>query len=143
MRLSLCFSAVLLSLMGFKALAQDPIEHLWLNEEKTGKVQVYKAADGRFYGKVVWLKVTHEDGKPRVDKHNPDKSRRNDPLLGMILLKGFIKADEQHYQDGTIYDPKNGKTYSCKMTLDGETLNVRGYVGFSLMGRTTKWTRAD
>ena len=143
MRIFLSLSAALLSLMSFKALAQDPIEHMWLSEEKTGKVQIYKATDGKFYGKLVWLKVPNEDGKPKVDKRNPDKAKRNDPLIGMVLLKGFSKTDNRHYEDGTIYDPKTGKTYSCKMTLEGETLNVRGYVGFSLIGKTTKWTRVD
>jgi hypothetical protein len=45
------------------------------------------------------------------------------------------------WSQGKIYDPKNGKTYSCKMTLEGNELKVRGYVGFSLLGRTTVWTR--
>jgi len=127
------------------AFAQaDPLErNLWYNEEKTAKIQIYKATDGRFYGKVVWLKVPDADGKPKVDKNNPDKSRRNDPVLGMLILKAFKKDGEKGYDDGTIYDPKNGKTYSCKITNKGDKLEVRGYVGFSFIGRTTVWTKAD
>ena len=128
------------------SLAQaDPIErNLWYNEEKTAKIQIYKATDGKFYGKIVWLRVPNaEDGKPKVDKNNPDKNRVNDPLLGLVLLKGFKKDGEKGYEDGTIYDPKNGKTYSCKITNKGDLLDVRGYIGFSFIGRTTVWTKAD
>ena len=122
----------------------DALErNLWYNEEKTAKIQIYKGADGRFYGKVVWLKVPDMDGKPKVDIHNPDKARRNDPIISLLLLKHFKKDGDHEYTDGTIYDPKNGKTYSCKMTLKNEKLDVRGYVGFSMLGRTTVWTKAD
>jgi uncharacterized protein (DUF2147 family) len=123
---------------------QDPLErHLWYNEEKTAKIQIYKATDGLFYGKIVWLKVPELEGKPKTDIHNPNKNRRSDPILGMLILKGFKKSVENEYEDGTIYDPKNGKTYSCKMSRKDDKLDVRGYVGFSLLGRTTVWTKAE
>lgn len=143
MRLSNNFLALALSFSAVTAFAQDPIEHTWLTEEKNGKVQIYKATDGKYYGKLVWIKEPNENGRPKVDKNNPDKARRNDPLLGVTLLKGFKKTKDNVYEDGTVYDPKNGKDYSCKLTLDGSKLNVRGYVGISLMGRTTTWTRVD
>lgn len=126
------------------AFAQDPIERLWYNQEKTAKIQVFKATDGKFYGKIVWLKEpNNEQGKPKTDVNNPKKERQNDPVLGMQLLKGFVKDGDKEYTDGTIYDPKNGKTYSCKINHKGNTLDVRGYVGISLLGRTTVWTKAD
>lgn len=75
------------------SLAQtDALErNLWYNEEKTAKIQIYKAVDGKFYGKVVWLKVPEVDGKPKIDIHNPDKAHRNDPIIGLLLLKHFKK----------------------------------------------------
>lgn len=115
----------------------------WYNEEKTSKIDIYKATDGRYYGKIVWLKVAEENGKLRVDSKNPDNNLKNKPLLGLVILKGFKKSDDNHFEDGTIYDPKNGKTYSSKMTLEGDKLFVRGYVGLSLLGRTTQWTKAN
>jgi uncharacterized protein (DUF2147 family) len=132
-------------LLGMKcAVAQtEKIERIWYNEEKTSKIQVYKAVDGKFYGKIVWLKVPELEGKPKVDKNNPDKARRNDPLVGLLILKGLKKVNNELYEDGTIYDPKNGKTYSSKITVKGDILDVRGYIGFSLLGRTTTWTKAD
>jgi uncharacterized protein (DUF2147 family) len=127
------------------ALAQaDPLEqHLWYNEEKTAKIQIYKGQDSKFYGKVVWLKVPEVDGKPKVDIHNTDKSKRNNPIMGLVILKGFKKAGEHTYESGTVYDPKNGKNYSCTLTRKGDKLDVHGYIGFSLLGRSTIWTKAE
>ena len=125
------------------AQTSDPIERLWLNEEKTAKIQVYKATDGKYYGKIVWLKEPLRDGKPKIDMNNPKNEHKNDPIMGLLILKGFKKSGTTGYEDGTIYDPKNGKTYSCKITYKGDKLDVRGYFGFSLLGRTTVWTKAD
>lgn len=136
-------AAVMLFTVSAKSYGQDAIERTWYNHEKTGKVKIFKATDGKYYGKLVWLKVAEENGKPRVDKNNPDAAHRNDPLMGMQLLKGFTKDDDRHFSGGTIYDPKNGKTYSCKITRNGNSLDVRGYVGISLIGRTTTWTVAE
>lgn len=122
---------------------EDPIEGIWLNEEKIAKVKIYRAKNDKFYGKIVWLKEPLRDGKPKTDIENPDASKRNEPIDGLLILKGFEKEDDNEYEDGTIYDPKNGKTYSCVMTLDGDVLDVRGYVGFSWIGRTTTWTRSS
>ena len=121
----------------------DQVEHLWYNTEKSAKIQIYKAVDGKFYGKIVWLKEPNRDGKPKTDIHNPDDKRHNDPVIGLLILKKFDKDGEHGYENGTIYDPKNGKTYKCKMTLEGNELHVRGYIGFSLLGRTELWTKAE
>ncbi len=125
------------------AFAQDPIEGLWYNEEKTAKIKIYKAKNDKFYGKIDWLKERVRNGKPRTDENNPDKSQRKEPLTGLIVLKGFEKDGVNKYGDGTIYDPKNGKTYSCVITYKGDKLEVRGYVGISLIGRTAVWTRVS
>ncbi|MEO6849303.1 MAG: DUF2147 domain-containing protein, partial [Mucilaginibacter sp.] len=66
---------------------------------------------------------------------------RTRPELGLELLKDFTFDGDDVYDDGTIYDPKNGKTYSCKMTLEGNQLKIRGYIGISLFGRSEIWTR--
>jgi len=121
----------------------DQIEKVWYNQEKTAKIQVYKAKDGNFYGKMVWLSEPLKNGKPKVDDQNPDETKRNTPLIGLILLKHLKKDGEKGYNDGKIYDPKNGKTYSCKITYNGNTLDLRGFVGISLIGRTSTWTVAD
>lgn len=121
----------------------DPIEHTWYNGEKNAKVQIYKATDGNFYGKIIWMAEPNRDGKPKLDIHNSDPARRKDPLMGMIVLKQFRKKDNSHYEDGTIYDPKFGKTYSGKLEMHNGKLEVRGYLGISLLGRSATWTKAD
>ena len=124
-------------------LAQDQIEKVWYNQEKTSKIQVYKAKDGKFYGKIIWLKDPLKDGKPKLDEENPDKGKRTQPIVGLVILRGLKKDGDKEYSDATIYEPKNGKTYSCKITYKGNKLDLRGYVGISLIGRTSTWTLAD
>lgn len=120
-----------------KAQSHDPIERIWFNEDKTAKIQIYKSKEGTYDGKVVWLKVPHRNGKPKIDELNPDPQKRNQPILGLVILEGFKKDGKDDYKGGTIYDPKSGKTYSCKMERDGNKLDVRGYVGISMFGKTT------
>lgn len=139
----LLFSFIFICITVAAKAQTDPIEKVWYNQEKTAKIQVYKAKDGRFYGKMVWLKEPLENGKPKVDKENPDEKKRNTPLIGLILLRGLEKDGDNEYDNGKIYDPKNGKTYSCKITHKGNTLDLRGFVGISLIGRTSTWTLAD
>lgn len=125
------------------AQSKDPIERMWLTQEKNAKISIYKGQDGKFYGKIAWIKEPLENGQPKVDKNNPHKELRQQPLMGLMLLKGFKRAHENAYENGEIYDPKNGKTYSCKMTIKGNNLDVRGYMGISIIGRTSVWTATD
>jgi uncharacterized protein (DUF2147 family) len=143
-RTLLFFMVAMLSLFTGYAWAQtDPVERTWFNQEKSSKIQIYKATDGKYYGKIVWLQVPDENGKPRVDAKNPDKALQKTPILGLVILKGFKKTGDNLYEDGTVYDPKNGKTYSGRITYLGDKLDLRGYVGISLLGRTTTWTKAN
>ena len=89
------------------------------------------------------MKEPTRNGRPKIDIHNPDKSRQNDPIMGLLILKNFKKTKENTYEDGTIYDPKNGKTYSCTVTNKGDKLDVHGYIGFSFIGRSTIWTKTE
>jgi len=131
-----------------KAQVADDILGNWLNQEGTAKIHVFKAINGKFkgkyFGKIYWLKEPTKNGKPKVDEKNPDATKKNVEINGLILLNNFeFDADDKKWEDGTIYDPKNGKTYSCNITLVGEKLNVRGYVGISMIGRTAIWTKAN
>lgn len=106
---------------------------------------MYVCNEDEVCGKVVWLEEpNNEEGEPKKDINNPVESKQENPVLGMDLLKGFEKTDEDTWENGTIYDPNKGKTYKCKLTLEGkDQLNVRGFIGFSLLGRTEEWTRAE
>ncbi|MBK6374224.1 MAG: DUF2147 domain-containing protein [Saprospiraceae bacterium] len=61
-------------------------------------------------------------------------------MHNICILNNLI-YDDGEYTGGNIYDPKNGSTYKCYMVLDGNRLNIRGYIGISLIGRTSVWTR--
>ncbi|MDO1445969.1 DUF2147 domain-containing protein [Rhodocytophaga aerolata] len=115
----------------------------WYNGSKESRIEIYKCGE-KYCGKIVWLKEPmNEEGKPKVDKNNPDASLKNRPIMGMELMRNFEYDSGNVWEDGEIYDPKSGKTYSCKMTLTkADQLEVRGYVGISLIGRTDVWTRA-
>lgn len=128
-----------------KAFAQkDKLEGFWYNEEKSAKIQIYRAVDNKFWGKIVWLKEPNKNGKPRVDEKNNKASLRTRPVMGMPILTGFVKKDEDTYSDGQIYDPRNGKSYSSTITYRNDhELGIRGYIGVSLIGRTTTFTRAQ
>lgn len=123
--------------------SNEDITGKWLDEDKAGKIEIFKAKDGKYYGKVIWLREPDRNGRPKRDAYNPKEALRSQPIIGLIVLKGFKKVDDKVYEEGTIYDPNTGKTYSCKITVrDERTLLIRGYVGVSLLGRTTTWIRA-
>jgi uncharacterized protein (DUF2147 family) len=121
----------------------DDILGLWLNEDEDAHIEVYREND-LYYGKTVWLKfpIDDETGEPKRDKHNPDPELRSRPSLGIRVLTDFKWDGDNEWDDGDIYDPKNGKTYSCYIIMkDIDLLRIRGYIGISLIGRTTYWTR--
>jgi len=92
----------------------------------------------------VWLKepVDPKTKQPKTDKNNPDESLRTVPLKGYRLLKDFSYAGNNSWSEGTIYDPENGSTYSCTISMkDPNTLDIRGYIGISTFGRTDVWKR--
>jgi uncharacterized protein (DUF2147 family) len=119
----------------------DKVLGVWLSEEKDGKVEIYKAGN-KYMGKLIWSNKMYEaDGvTSKKDLKNAEEKLRNRNLKDLLLLTEFIFEDGA-WTDGKIYDPKSGKTYSSTMKLEGNTLNIRGYVGISLLGRTTVWTR--
>lgn len=131
----------------FAGAQKASVERTWYNAEKTSKIQIYKAVDGKYYGKITWLEQPNdENGKPRTDVKNPKENLRSTPLLNYPILKAFTqsKKDPNVYEDGTVYDPKSGKTYCGKLTVDGKTLHLKGFIcGFSLLSRSSDWELAE
>lgn len=140
----LMLMAALLGIIPLISQAQqaDAIVGKWYTQDKDAHVEIFR--EGKVYhGKMVWLKEPTENGKPKVDKNNTDKAKRDRPILGMRLLSDFVH-DGDTWEDGTIYDPRNGKFYSCIIKLkDRDTMEVRGYVGFAALGKTVEWTRVN
>lgn len=134
------------TMCSFAKAQKNGIEGTWFNEDKTSKIKVYEKG-GEYYGKIVWLSEdVGPDGKrPKRDANNPEEDLRHRPLVGLEIMKGLEwDADDEEWVDGEIYDPKSGNTYSLMAWMDGEnTLMLKGYLGFSLLGRSTTWTRAN
>jgi uncharacterized protein (DUF2147 family) len=78
-----------------------------------------------------------------LDIHNPDAKLRTTPLCGLVMGRDFHLSTPEHADGGHLYDPKSGKTYSGSMSSDGNHLDLRGYVGIKLFGRSETWTRAN
>ncbi len=121
----------------------DRLIGVWEPSHGKAKVKIDKIGD-KYYGKIVWLQTPNDEetGEPKVDKNNPDENLRNTPLRGYRILKDFTYTGKDEWTEGTIYDPENGNTYSStiKMT-DENTLDIRGYIGISALGRTDIWKR--
>lgn len=121
----------------------DAILGQWYTEGDESIVEIYKSGEC-YCGKIIWLKEpTNSDGSEKVDANNPDESKRGRKVLGIDILSGFKYESKGAWGSGRIYDPNNGKTYSCNARLKKGKLNIRGYIGVSLLGRTTMWRQAD
>ncbi|MEN9951207.1 MAG: hypothetical protein RLY85_1959 [Bacteroidota bacterium] len=143
------FSTMLLTIAVQVLFAQDKqtgdeILGVWLTGSGNGKVEIYKKGN-TYQGKIVWLKepTDPKTGKPKTDLLHPDKAQHSRPLMGLINIWGFSFDGKETWDNGHIYDPKNGKEYKCIITMkDKNTLNVRGYIGITLIGRNDVWTRS-
>lgn len=129
-----------LSLFGVMTFAQ--IEGKWKtidDETKQAKsiVEIYKKGD-QYYGKISQLLV--KPANPNCTECKDD--RKNRPIVGMEIIRG-LKKDGSEFTDGTITDPKTGKTYKCTIKREGDKLNVRGYLGISAFGRTQTWQKVN
>lgn len=110
-------------------------------DDETGKekgiVEIYEHK-GKIYGKIIEI---FDTSKKHLKCEKCEGEDHNKPILGMNIIKGLKKNDEV-YDGGRITDPKNGKSYHCKITLDGkDKLIVRGYIGIPLFGRSQTWIR--
>lgn len=127
-----------LALTAFAQSRPDAILGEWLSSKRDSRVLIYRQAN-TYYGKISW-----GTGGSAKDEKNSDPALRNREMVGLVILNNFTHDGDDTWQNGTIYDPREGKTYACKITLkDVNTLNVRGYVGVSLFGRSEVWSRVN
>ena len=108
-----------------------------LTGKEKGIVEIYEHK-GKIFGRIVEI---FEHDKKHLKCEKCQGEDKNKPILGLNIIKGLIKNVDV-YEGGKIIDPKNGKSYNCKITLDGkDKLIVRGYIGISLFGRSQTWIR--
>ena len=120
--------AMVISLAGTGAAVADEAAGLW--SMANGKVTVkVRPCGGKLCGTIAGLKepISEIDGKPKVDRENPDPSKRKRPLIGLPILIGMKPAGEDTWK-GAIYNPDDGNTYSATLTLDGSRMKVKGCV---------------
>jgi uncharacterized protein (DUF2147 family) len=119
----------------------DKIVGIWMPAKGTSQVRIFKATNGKYYGKVEWL----DTDKDKLDVENPDVSQRSKKIMGLMILKDFTyNADKKRWEGGTVYDPDNGKTYDCFLWFnsDDKKMTLKGYVlGMKFIGRAEDWTR--
>ena len=128
-----------------QAAPEDKIVGVYLTAKKTSQVRVFKATDNKYYGKVAWVTKEH---RAEPDSLNPDPKLRTQKKMGMIILRGLTyNAKEKKWENGTIYDPDNGKTYDCFLWFDPanpSVLKLKGYVlGMRFIGRESEWIREE
>jgi uncharacterized protein (DUF2147 family) len=134
----------LLAVTAWASRKNDSPVGIWTNNDKEARFEIYNCGNEQLCGKIIWLQEPNRDGKPKVDENNPDKSLQKRPIKGLVFLKGFKKTGHGKWDNGTIYDPKSGKTYSSYMKMmDNGQLEVKGYVGISLIGRSQIWSRVQ
>jgi uncharacterized protein (DUF2147 family) len=124
--------------------ATDPASPIGFWKGQDATFEMFESG-GKLSARIVALSEPKTaEGKEKTDIYNPDPKKRNHPIIGLVFISGFTKKSDTRWENGTVYDPKSGKTYSCFMELQGpDKIKVRGYIGTALMGRNYIWTRAN
>lgn len=116
---------------------------VWRTQDGRSHIRLY-ACGTKLCGRIVWLREPNwTDGKPLVDKRNPDPKLRDRPVLGLKVVWGFSRSERPgRWDGGRMYHPEEGKIYKGALTLrtDGR-LRVRGYRKVPVVGKTQYWTR--
>jgi uncharacterized protein (DUF2147 family) len=132
---------------GYAASPQSPIGYWKTIDDVSGKpksiIKISETQDHLLVGQVI--KIFPNPGKdPHALCSQCKGEKHNQPIVGMTILTGLMKKEEQ-WGNGEILDPQNGKTYNCsaKLAANGKKLDVRGYIGLPLLGRSQTWERVD
>jgi uncharacterized protein (DUF2147 family) len=126
--------------------ANDSLVGLWKSfDDKTNKPRSLiriNVNNGEYTAVIEKGLLPTDTGEAICDKCTDE--RKDQPIIGMTIVKG-LKENGNKYDGGYILDPENGKVYKCKMTLNeaGDEIEVRGFIGISLLGRSQMWTRVE
>lgn len=134
---------MLASLALCSPIAASPIG-VWETPDGASQIEIKKCGTS-LCGTIVWLSDPHDrSGGEARDSKNPDPRLRARPLVGLPLLHGLIQdpSNREVWRGGEIYDPSDGKTYSCRITVESPTaLRIRGFVGLPIFGVAQVWHR--
>lgn len=136
--------ALLVTALAPLAVAADP-EGRWRTiDDDTGEARSIvelSVADGTLSGKILRL-FNPSEPNPRCTQCSGE--REGQPIEGMTVLWGLVPEDGE-WVDGRVLDPESGKEYNAKVKLvdDGARLELRGYLGMPMLGRTQVWERVE
>lgn len=107
----------------------------WWTQKHEGRIRFVRANDATYTGVLAWA------SEERKDTNNKDPKLRDRSLVGAVLMWN-LRLDGSKYVDGYVYNPEDGRTYRIEAKLAGaDALDIRGYLGISLLGQTQRWTR--
>lgn len=137
------FFALAFCLAGGITWAQDVFGKWYSIDPDTGEnesiIRVYEK-DQKVFAQIETILKEEDKDKTCIECSGKDKDK---PIEGLVIMKGLVK-DGEEYNGGKILDPKNGKYYKCYITLEEDNkLKLRGYIGFSMIGRTEYWYRVE
>lgn len=149
MKLRTLFMMVVMVTTTAFGAGQNDVVGLWKTEGDESKLEFFRCGE-KICAKIAWLKEPNYTdskegtiGSPKTDCNNPDPALKNRPLTGLQIMEGFTPAGDSHWKEGTIYNPEDGKNYHGNLRLVApDRLELRGYVGIPLFGRThilTRW----
>jgi len=124
-------TAAALTLSAAAQAADDPVIGTWWNVTKSAQITIAPCGES-VCGNISWMKEPNrEDGTPKRDINNEDESLRSRTILGMQIIGGFEKEETGEWDDGDIYNPEDGNTYSSNMQITNDgNLRVEGCVLF-------------
>ncbi len=145
--LLIAVTVLLLATPLFGAVDQGSVFGVWLTEEGNSRLEIFPCG-AKACAKVIWMSspiyLNGRDGPvgtEKVDRRNPDPALRSRSILGLQVMEGFTR-EEGWWNGGSCYDPQSGRNYQCKMRLESPAeLKLRGFIGFSLIGRSYTLTR--
>jgi uncharacterized protein (DUF2147 family) len=141
-KITITLLLVFLALLGFSQTNTDILGE-WYNVKKDVIITLYEEKE-TVSGKITWMKFpNYDDGNPKTDPFNADEKLKSRARMGMIVMYDLTYIAGNIWDNGSLYIAAEGKTYSGMMRLKNEnTLNIRGYVGFSIFERySSTWTR--
>ncbi|MDE2811686.1 MAG: DUF2147 domain-containing protein [Gemmatimonadota bacterium] len=138
-------AALVVAGLAFAGSALADPTGVWLNDRKDSHIRIYACENDKdeLCGEIVWLKRPNgKDGKPRRDVENEDKSLRGRQVLGLQVISGMEYEGGGEWEDGDIYNPRDGETYDAELEeVDANTLKVSGCVWF--LCKEQIWTRVE
>lgn len=145
--IAVLMSALVSSVFAAAVPTNSPIGYWKTIDDVSGKpksiIQIWQDDNKNLLGKVV--KIFPKEGEDQTKLCSAcSGEKHNQPIVGMVILTG-LQAQKNKWDSGKILDPENGKSYSCsvKVNDNGKKLNVHGYIGIPLLGRSQTWERVD